>query len=60
MQESQLVRFEAKGLAVTLESEKRCCTKPHAQRVLDREAHHHKQLWTKDSHGGPYRKVCPE
>ena len=23
----------------------------------DREAHSHRQLWTKDSHGGPYRKV---
>jgi hypothetical protein len=23
----------------------------------DREAHKHKQIWTKDAHGGPYRKV---
>lgn len=23
----------------------------------DREAHQHKQLWTKDPHGGPYRKA---
>ena len=23
----------------------------------NREAHHHKQIWTKDAHGGPYRKV---
>lgn len=27
------------------------------QRLAEREQHHHKQLWTKDSHGGPYRKV---
>lgn len=24
---------------------------------LDREAHSHKQIWTKDPHGGPYRKA---
>lgn len=29
----------------------------HKQRLVEREKHHHKQLWTKDSHGGPYRKV---
>lgn len=29
----------------------------HQQRLEEREKHHHKQLWTKDSHGGPYRKV---
>lgn len=23
----------------------------------DREAHRHRQIWTKDAHGGPYRKV---
>ena len=23
----------------------------------DREEHRHKQIWTKDAHGGPYRKV---
>ena len=23
----------------------------------DREAHRHTQIWTKDAHGGPYRKV---
>jgi hypothetical protein len=23
---------------------------------LEREAHRHKTIWTKDSHGGPYRK----
>ena len=23
----------------------------------DREAHSRKQIWTKDAHGGPYRKV---
>ena len=28
-----------------------------AQRKLDREQHHYKQIWTKDAHGGPYRKV---
>ena len=27
------------------------------QRLLDRDTHHHKQLWTKDAHGGQYRKV---
>jgi hypothetical protein len=27
------------------------------QRLLDRDKHHHKQLWTKDPHGGQYRKV---
>ena len=27
------------------------------QRLVDREKHHHKELWTKDSHGGQYRKV---
>ena len=27
------------------------------QRKLDREQHHHRQIWTKDAHGGPYRKV---
>lgn len=31
--------------------------KLHQQRLVEREKHHHKQLWTKDSHGGPYRKV---
>ena len=29
----------------------------HQQRLIEREEHHHKQLWTKDPHGGPYRKV---
>ena len=23
----------------------------------DQESHHHKQIWTKDAHGGPYEKV---
>lgn len=23
----------------------------------DQELHHHKQIWAKDAHGGPYRKV---
>ena len=23
----------------------------------DREVHHHKQIWTKDPHGGPYKKA---
>jgi hypothetical protein len=23
----------------------------------DREAHSHRQVWTKDAHGGPYRKA---
>ena len=27
------------------------------QRLLDRDRYYHKQLWTKDAHGGPYRKV---
>jgi hypothetical protein len=32
------------------------------QQVVDRlrqerEAHRHNQIWTKDAHGGPYRKV---
>lgn len=27
------------------------------QRRRDREAQHHTQVWTKASHGGPYRKV---
>lgn len=27
------------------------------QRLVDRDKHHHKQLWTKDPHGGQYRKV---
>ena len=31
--------------------------KLHQQRLVERDRHHHKQLWTKDSHGGPYRKV---
>ena len=31
--------------------------KLHQQRLIERDKHHHKQLWTKDSHGGPYRKV---
>ena len=34
---------------------------PQAQRMealrQDREAHRHKQIWIKDPHGGPYRKV---
>ncbi|DBA81829.1 hypothetical protein WJX77_011080 [Trebouxia sp. C0004] len=29
------------------------------QRLLDRDKHHYKQLWTKDPHGGQYRKVAP-
>ncbi len=29
------------------------------QRAADRERHHHKEIWTKDPHGGPYRKVLP-
>ncbi|KAA6424798.1 MAG: hypothetical protein FRX49_04972 [Trebouxia sp. A1-2] len=28
------------------------------QRLVDRDKHHHKQLWTKDPHGGQYRKVA--
>lgn len=31
--------------------------KVRQQRLLDREKHHHRQLWTKDPHGGQYRKV---
>lgn len=27
------------------------------QRGQDRRRHHHSQIWTKDFHGGPYRKV---
>lgn len=27
------------------------------QRRADRTAHQHKQIWAKDPHGGPYRKV---
>ena len=27
------------------------------KRRADRTAHQHKQIWTKDPHGGPYRKV---
>lgn len=27
------------------------------QRQLDRQRHHHSQIWTKGAHGGPYRKV---
>ena len=27
------------------------------QRRQDQEVHRHDQIWTKDSHGGPYRKV---
>ncbi|KAL0026662.1 hypothetical protein WJX79_002344 [Trebouxia sp. C0005] len=27
------------------------------QRLVDRDKHHHKQLWTKDPHGGQYRKT---
>lgn len=23
----------------------------------EREAHRHRQIWTKDAHGGPYKKV---
>lgn len=30
------------------------------QRRTDAEEHHHKQIWTKDPHGGPYKKVCLE
>ena len=26
---------------------------------LEREAHRHSTIWTKDPHGGAYRKVCP-
>lgn len=29
----------------------------HQQRLFAREQHHHKQLWSKDAHGGAYRKV---
>lgn len=29
----------------------------HQQRLQDRDKHHHRQLWTKDAHGGQYRKV---
>ena len=29
------------------------------QRRADRERQHHKQIWTKAAHGGPYRKVSP-
>ncbi|KAL3152133.1 hypothetical protein ABBQ32_001231 [Trebouxia sp. C0010 RCD-2024] len=29
----------------------------HQQRLIERDQHHHKQLWTKESHGGPYRKA---
>lgn len=27
------------------------------QRRQDRQIHHHSQIWTKDYHGGPYRKI---
>lgn len=27
------------------------------QRRQDRKRHYHSQIWTKDFHGGPYRKV---
>ena len=27
------------------------------QRRHDRQRHHHSQIWTKDFHGGPYRKA---
>lgn len=34
---------------------------PQAERMeslrANREAHRHKQIWIKDPHGGPYRKV---
>jgi hypothetical protein len=29
------------------------------QRLADRERHYHKEVWTKDPHGGPHRKVPP-
>jgi len=29
------------------------------QRLADRERHYHKDIWTKDPHGGPHRKVPP-
>ena len=29
------------------------------QRLADRERHYHKEIWTKDPHGGPHRKVPP-
>ena len=40
------------GQSLTVKSERL-----YQQRLTEREQHHHKQLWTKDSHGGPYRKV---
>ena len=32
-------------------------TKQMEQRRHDRQRHHHSQIWTKDFHGGPYRKA---
>ena len=28
-----------------------------AERRADQQRHHHRQIWTKDPHGGPYKKV---
>jgi hypothetical protein len=32
-------------------------SKQMEQRRHDRQRHHHSQIWTKDFHGGPYRKA---
>ena len=57
MADSQVVPFLAHEVAARYDDETRCCTKTLEQRVLDRDKHFYKQLWTKDAHGGPYRKV---
>lgn len=45
-----IVQYDAHSVGQPLE---------HKLAVLraEREAHRHKQIWTKDAHGGPYQKV---
>ncbi len=50
--ERQAVPVAAEGQSIAATNEQL-----RQQRLLDRDQHHHKQLWTKHSHGGPYRKV---
>jgi len=50
---------EAESGAIVVSTAKSSCIKNRAIDALrrDREAHRHNTIWTKDSHGGPYRKV---
>lgn len=54
------VDFDSRAIVVAQGSSRTdLAEKPNVEILRrDRESHRHKQIWTKDAHGGPYRKVC--